>query len=352
MWSLGVLYFYMLYGFIPFGHKKKFEILDEIEESSGFKMPTISNMYLGSKQLELAHKKMCAPNPTERLDFNNQFDMLDICFQYCQNQITFEEFITIDKKFDFVFKNTQAGLKKIEVNASKAERILGPGGEIYSGGTLDKLKQGTGMIEFRNGEKLAGEFDEDYVTGYCEQTHQDGSTSRGYMRDDQKDGFNRYSWKNGDQFEGYFKGGKRQGWGKETSANRDVFEGNFVEGKAEGYGVFSAYSGYRYCGNFHLDKKSGFGKEYFDNKERFEGEFVENIKCGNGKYIYPDGNFFEGQYRHNIKNGEGKISYKNGNSMKGKFIDGKFNGQMCFYNKKENDSTFMFYRMGELRQGV
>jgi len=71
MWSLGVLYFYMLYGFIPFGHRKKFEILDEIEESSGFKMPTISNMYLGSKQLELAHKKMCAPNPTERLDFNN-----------------------------------------------------------------------------------------------------------------------------------------------------------------------------------------------------------------------------------------------------------------------------------------
>jgi len=97
--------------------------------------------------------------------------LLDICFQYCQNQITFEEFITIDTKFDFIFKNTQAGLKKIEVNASKAERILGPGGEIYSGGTLDKLKQGTGMIEFRNGEKLAGEFDEDYVTGYCEQTH-------------------------------------------------------------------------------------------------------------------------------------------------------------------------------------
>jgi len=38
--------------------------------------------------------------------------------------------------------------------------------------------------------------------------------------------------------------------------------------------------------------------------------------------------------------------------MKGKFIDGKFNGQMCFFNKKENDSTFMFYRMGELIKGV
>ena len=60
----------MLYGFIPFGEKKKFEILEEIEESAGYKMPTISQMYMGSKQLELAHKKMVLPDPRERLQWN------------------------------------------------------------------------------------------------------------------------------------------------------------------------------------------------------------------------------------------------------------------------------------------
>ena len=70
MWSLGCLYFYMLYGFVPWGQKKAFGILEEIEDSAGYKFPTISQMYMESKQLELAHKKMVEVDPRQRLNWN------------------------------------------------------------------------------------------------------------------------------------------------------------------------------------------------------------------------------------------------------------------------------------------
>ena len=57
MWSLGVLYFYMLYGFIPFGHRKKFEI----SIKGAFSMPLVSygdsdGMILFSISLNISDK--------------------------------------------------------------------------------------------------------------------------------------------------------------------------------------------------------------------------------------------------------------------------------------------------------
>lgn len=352
MWSLGVLYFYMLYGRVPFEQNKRSEFLKQIDETIAFCLPTMSTCYLGTSILEKAHKKMLTVDIEKRLQWNTLFDILDICHKYLNNELMFDEFIgSIETEIQITIDNPQMKQPKIIIDEAKSKRIISKVGEIYYGDTKNTLKHGQGKIIYPNGEQLVGIFVDDKICGYSEQKFKDGSVFKGNFNDDKKHGYGQYIWKDGDSFEGYFKDGLKSGWGKETFANGDSFEGNYVKNLCEGVGCFKTESGYSYTGNFVKGLREGFGKERFENGDKFEGEFHESEKNGVGKYLFPEGDGFKGEYKGNTKNGTGHITYANGSFIKGKWKNGLFNGQMFYYNKPENDSQFFYYKNGELKQG-
>ncbi len=129
---------------------------------------------------------------------------------------------------------------------------------------------------------------------------------------DCKNGSGVLEYSNGDKYEGDFKEGKFQGQGSYIFANGDTYKGAFAEDKFNGKGTYTFANGDVYEGNFKDDLFDGKGK-LTTKVATYEGDFKAGRMEGKGVLKQPDGDSFEGDfladvpYRGIVKSGDGKV---------------------------------------------
>lgn len=189
-------------------------------------------------------------------------------------------------------------------------------GSVYTGETIDNIRQGQGRLEFANGEFYDGQFDNDQMNGVGKyvasdleyegqwqnglqngegkETWKDGSTYVGFFVDGSKNGHGKYCWPDGTKYEGDWLNGDIHGNGIFHFRNGAIYEGEWKNGKRNGFGKFTNHKGQYYEGEFVNDKKEGKGTMVFVSKQKYVGEFRNNRPHGDGVLYDPDGKFVRG----------------------------------------------------------
>ena len=149
-------------------------------------------------------------------------------------------------------------------------------------------------------------------TGYVDQVHKEpnGNGTMEYF--------------NGDRYIGEWENGQRHGDGEMLYANGDVYSGEWAFGAKNGYGVYTWSDGRVYEGNYKNDLRDGKG-EYrgwtgFTTvhggwKGTYYGTSVGNIFEGDGIFEFDNGDRFEGTF-HNNEFWQGTITYHDGTQSK------------------------------------
>ena len=148
--------------------------------------------------------------------------------------------------------------------------------------------------------------------------------------DKRKNGHGVVQYQNGNRYDGMFKDGKRHGQGKFTWKNGNVYEGEFENDQMSGHGKFTGVNGVIFEGEYKNGYPNGRGKEIY-NGDVYECEYVNGRKNGHGIAKYANGDSFEGMFKNGYR----------GN------LRGRFSAQSCrkaflcqrrvfwFYSKRE-----------------
>ena len=133
------------------------------------------------------------------------------------------------------------------------------GGNIYQGGFINGMKEGSGVLLFADGEIYDGDW-----------------------KADRREGRGKETWADGSGYEGEFRQGKKEGRGKMKYANGDIYDGDWRDGKFEGKGKMAWHNGNVYEGDFRHGKKDGRGKETFADGETYDGDWKADKREGLG----------------------------------------------------------------------
>jgi serine/threonine protein kinase len=149
-----------------------------------------------------------------------------------------------------------------------SERLSYDGGASYIGQVSGGKRQGLGVAEFANGERQAGDWQDDHLNGL------------GIVRlgDDTR-------------YAGQWRGGQSTGLGIRERPGVERNEGNFVAGRLEGLGVRRTLTepNVVQSGEFQADVLDGPGVEAVGDRERYEGGFRSGRRQGYGQVTRSDG---------------------------------------------------------------
>jgi len=160
-----------------------------------------------------------------------------------------------------------AAARAAQSGLENAERITADDGASYVGQAVDGKRQGLGVLEFRNGDRQAGEWKDDVLDGLGTQRLSDGR-----------------------RYEGRWSTGVPAGLGVREKPGSERAEGNFAAGRLEGLGTRRVLSEptLTQTGQFEGDTLNGLGIETLANGERYAGTFRAGKRHGYGQLIGPD----------------------------------------------------------------
>ena len=148
-----------------------------------------------------------------------------------------------------------------------ADRITDENGASYVGQASEGKREGLGVLEFKDGDRQAGEWKDNVLSGLGIERLNDGP-----------------------RYEGQWRNGLPAGLGVREKPGVDRGEGNFAAGRLEGLGTRRVLSepSVTQTGEFKADALDGFGVEILANGERYEGAFRAGKRHGFGQVIGPD----------------------------------------------------------------
>jgi serine/threonine protein kinase len=148
-----------------------------------------------------------------------------------------------------------------------AERITADDGASYVGQVADGKRQGLGVLEFKDGDRQAGEWKNNILNGLGTERLSDGP-----------------------RYEGQWSTGLPAGLGVREKPGSERAEGNFAVGRLEGLGTRRVLSEptMTQTGQFEGDTLNGLGVETLAKGERYEGTFRDGKRNGYGQLIGPD----------------------------------------------------------------
>lgn len=172
------------------------------------------------------------------------------------------------------------------------------------------------------------------------------------------------NYANGDKYIGNFENGKAEGQGSFIYADGGKYIGTFKDDKFDGQGTLAYADGNKYVGEFKNDKVDGQGILTYADGSKYVGEFkngeivqnnpqTDNSKLppdavslasnppmqpdetqphcikgncinGHGIQTYPDGSKYIGQFKNSLSEGQGTLLLPNGDKYVGKFKQDRF----------------------------
>ena len=243
-------------------------------------------------------------------DMIQSFDDKKINYELLQNIIelkanNYMDNINEDNLFDIYNKMTKKKQIKIYEDGK------------YEGEFKNDLRNGKGIMYYKNGNKYEGEWKNDVKEGKGIMLLSNGNKYEGEYKNGLKEGKGKMYYKSGNVYEGEYKDNYRSK-GTYIFINGSKYIGEFND-KRNGKGIFYYKNGDKYEGNFLEDKKDGYGIMLYNNGDKYEGKWVCDLLEGKGIYYYNDGSRYEGDFKNGKKDGEGIIYYADGTKEIGEF---------------------------------
>ena len=160
-------------------------------------------------------------------------------------------------------------------NLENAQHITLDDGAGYVGQLADGKRQGLGVLETKDGDRRAGEWQGDQLNGRGTERMPDGA-----------------------HYDGQWRDGQPTGLGAMEKSGVEVSEGNFVAGKLEGPGVHRTLADppVVQTGDWHNDQLDGPGVETVGDSERYEGSFRAGKRHGYGQVTTADKKVTSGRW--------------------------------------------------------
>ena len=152
-------------------------------------------------------------------------------------------------------------------------------GHKYTGGFIDGVRQGDGILLMPGGRKIVGVWEDNEIKS-----------------------------------------------GTYTEPDGTVYEGQWKFRERNGQGTLTYPDGRKYTGAFKSGQRHGQGTMLFPDGRKYVGEFHGGNRHGQGTMIYPDGRVYSGEFREGKRTGYGTITYPNDRKIIGRFSDGKYIG--------------------------
>ena len=162
-----------------------------------------------------------------------------------------------------------------QASLENAQRLTLDGGGSYVGQLADGKREGLGVLESQDGDRRAGDWQNDLLNGRGTQRLPDGA-----------------------RYEGQWREGQPTGLGVMEKPGVERDEGNFVAGKLEGPGLHRTLGDpatVQY-GEWHNDQLDGPGVETVGDSERYEGQFRAGKRHGYGQITTADKKVVSGRW--------------------------------------------------------
>lgn len=256
-----------------------------------------------------------AENRTEGLTayiigWTDQLDAAAVRFLYLTKDVTEED---IDAARE---ANQITGFGTVESDTS-----------VYTGMLSDGIRNGWGVMEWKDGGMYQGSWDWGTRDGKGYYTWASGSTYLGDYVDGERTGWGTYTWADGGSYTGCFVDNERTGWGTYNWPSGNTYTGDFVDSVRTGKGTFTWADGDMYIGDFVNDKRHGKGTYLWNSGDTYIGDFVENSRTGKGTYKWASGNMYTGDFVDGERTGKGTYVWTNGAVYTGDFVKGAISGQ-------------------------
>lgn len=196
----------------------------------------------------------------------------------------------------------------------------------------------------------------DCVNGYGVFIYADGARYEGDFLAGKPHGRGILQFANGNKYLGHWDDSYRQGEGRLVFAEGHEYKGEFLRNAFHGYGVMTYANGDRYEGQWAQDRPHGEGSYFFKNGQRYEGEFREGRFHGQGTMFYADGARLDCRWEQGVplqgdvksrqeiagafdrncnlefcQDGTGNYTYSDGSRYLGEFFNGLPEGQGTTY---------------------
>lgn len=156
-------------------------------------------------------------------------------------------------------------------------------------------------------------------------------------------------------YRGYWMDGKKYGKGRiiyQDSKGRMIYTGDWVEGKRHGHGTQIDDNG-KYEGEWLYGKRNGRGTWTKPDGYRYTGDWVKDNKHGHGQETETDGATYTGTFQKDVKQGCGKFIAGRGayygDMYVGEFRDGHINGYGTY--KWSDGRVYVGNHVNDTRQG-
>lgn len=156
----------------------------------------------------------------------------------------------------------------------------------------------------------------------------EGVEYNGEWQNGLRDGEGILMYKNGSIYEGQWALGQKSGKGKMTYASGNYYDGEWKNNKRNGEGVMHwKTTNEKYTGHWDDGYQSGFGTHIWlegsgENKllrNRYVGYWKKGLRHGQGTFYYSNGSKYEGEWKDNLKHGIGIFTFEDGTTYHGPF---------------------------------
>jgi hypothetical protein len=198
-------------------------------------------------------------------------------------------------------------------------RVIYKSGAVYEGEFANLKPHGAGVMTFANGTKINAEFTDGKTVGVSNVKYSDGRI-----------------------YDGIFdiEAGLPNGYGKMVLAAGGVLEGIFSRGVIVGKGILKFANGDIYEGEFINNKRSGEGVYTWKSGTSYKGIFLDGIIIGSGYYVMSSGDVHEGQHNSGKKFGIWKIRRANGEIWYQEYADGEKVSETPDVNNKKSSTVY------------
>ncbi len=171
-----------------------------------------------------------------------------------------------------------------QATLENAQRLTLDDGGSYVGQLADGKRQGLGVLQSKDGDRRAGDWQADVLNGRGTQRLPDGARYEGEWRDGQSTGLGVMEKPGVEHDEGTFVSGKLEGPGlHRTLADPAVVQmGDWHNDQLDGPGVETVGDGERYEGQFRAGKRHGYGQVTTADKKVTSGRWEDGKRVESG----------------------------------------------------------------------
>lgn len=204
------------------------------------------------------------------------------------------------------------------------------GRKSYNGSWFHGKKHGNSCnLEWKNGTKYSGEFQNDKMSGIGTLEHASGEVIKGDFLNNKPEGQIEYQFSDNDTrstYIGEWKSSEFNGFGALTNKDGKVLSGNFENGELEGNGSMIRQDGSHYEGYWKAGKFSEYGIFSYsendeDGRQSYSGDWLMNRKHGFGELVWSNGQRYDGEWAHGYRKGNGTLYKPNGAIYDGEWLN-------------------------------